>query len=282
MKDNREPMMIDAHQHFWDVGRFQYPWMTPDREVLCRSYLPQDLTPLLFDAGVDRTITVQAHQSFEEAIWLLDLASADDLIAGVVAWVDLASSSVADDLNELKKRPKFKGVRHPIEDEPDDAWIIRPEVLRGLAELERRDIPFDLLVWPRHLKYIPQIRDCCPNLRLIVDHIAKPPIAEGAMDGWARGLESVAKLSNIWCKLSGMITLANFKCWTPDDLTPYVKHVIQSFGYDRVMFGSDWPVCTLAGSYREVIEALRYALGFLAERDAAKVWGGNAKSCYQV
>lgn len=275
-------MVIDAHQHFWQIGRFQYPWMTPDREVLRHSYLPSDLRPLLFDARVDRTVAVQAHQSLEEAIWLLELASANEVIAGVVAWVDLASACVGDDLDRLKKYPNFKGVRHPIEDEPDDAWMIRPEVLRGLAEMERRDVPFDLLIWPRHLKYIPQIRDCCPGLRLVVDHIAKPPVAEGAMDGWARGLETVAKLPNIWCKLSGMITLANWTRWRPDDLTPYVDHVIELFGYDRVMFGSDWPVCTLAGSYQEVVDALRCTLGRITEQEATKVWGGNARLCYHL
>jgi L-fuconolactonase len=275
-------MIIDAHQHFWDIGRFQYPWMTPDRDVLCRSYLPGDLRPLLVEAGVDRSIAVQAHQSLEEAIWLLELASTNDIIAGVVAWVDLASASVADDLSRLKKYQNFKGVRHPIEDEPDDAWMIRPEVLRGLAELERSDVPFDLLVWPRHLEYISQIRDRCQNLRLVLDHIAKPPIAEGTMDDWARGLESVSKLPKVWCKLSGMTTLADLKRWSPGDLRPYVDHVIKLFGYDRVMFGSDWPVCTLSGSYQDVVEALRDALGPMTEQEAAKVWGGNASLFYQV
>lgn len=275
-------MIIDAHQHFWEIGRFQYPWMTSDREILRRSYLPGDLRPLLLDAKVDRTITVQAHQSLEEAFWLLELASSNNIIEGVVAWIDLTSATVADDLNRLKKHPNFKGVRHPIEDEPDEAWMIRPEVLRGLAELERRDVPFDLLVWPRHLKYIPQIRDHCPNLRLVLDHIAKPPIAEGTMDGWARGLETVSKLPNVWCKLSGMITLAKLKEWSFSDLTPYVNHVTKVFGYDRVMFGSDWPVCTLSGSYQDVVEALRGALGPLTEQEADKVWGGNASLFYQV
>jgi L-fuconolactonase len=275
-------MIIDAHQHFWEIGRFQYPWMTPDREVLRRCYLPGDLRPLLLEAKVDRTITVQAHQSLEEAFWLLELASTNNIIAGVVTWVDITSDSVAADLNRLTKHPKFKGIRHPIEDEPDDAWMIRPEVLRGLAELERRDVPFDLLVWPRHLKYIPQIRDRCPNLRLVLDHIAKPPIAEGTMDGWARGLETISKLPNVWCKLSGMITLAKMKQWSLGDLTPYVNHVIKVFGYGRVMFGSDWPVCTLSGSYQDVVETLREALGSLTEQEAANVWGGNASLFYHL
>jgi L-fuconolactonase len=275
-------MIIDAHQHFWDVSRFQYPWMTPDREKLRRSFLPDDLRPLLARAGVMRTVVVQAHQSLQESRWLLDLASANDFIAGVVAWTDLTSPTLADDLDELMRHPKFKGVRHPIEDESDDAWMIRPQVLKGLGELERRGIPYDLLVWPRHLEYIPRLRDCCPTLKLVVDHIAKPPIALGKVDSWARALETVAGLQNIWCKLSGMITLTDWQRWTPNDLKPYIDQVIKLFGYDRVMFGSDWPVCTLAGSYGDVVEALRYALAETPEQEAAKVWGKNACFFYHL
>jgi L-fuconolactonase len=169
-----------------------------------------------------------------------------------------------------------------LEDEPDDAWVTRPVVLRGLSELERRDIPYDLLVWPRHLKHVPYLQELCPRLRLVVDHIAKPPIAKATMDGWTRDLEVVARLPNIWCKLSGMITLADWHRWTPDDLKPYVSHVVKLFGYERVMFGSDWPVCTLAGSYNDVVDALRHVLGWVDENSATKVWGGNACTFYRL
>ena len=275
-------LVVDAHQHFWDVGRFQYPWMTPQVDSLRRNFLPRDLKPLLAQAGVDRTILVQAQHSLEESRWFLEMAGANDFIAGAVVWVDLTSPSLGRDLDEFQRHPKFKGVRHIIEDEPDDAWVVREVVLAGLGELERRGIPYDLLVQPRHLNYIPRLRDRCPGLKLVVDHIAKPPIAQGKMDGWDRDMETVARLPQLWCKLSGMVTEANWHTWTPDDLKPYVEHVVKQFGTDRLLFGSDWPVCTLAGSYQQVVDALRHALGPLGEAEAAKIWGGNARRFYQL
>jgi L-fuconolactonase len=160
--------------------------------------------------------------------------------------------------------------------------MVREDVLRGLAELERRGIPFDLLVKPRHLKYVPLVRERFPQLKLVVDHIAKPSIAEGTFDEWARDLERVARLPHIWCKLSGMITEADWAAWTPEDLKPYVEHVVSQFGYDRLMFGSDWPVCTLAGTYRQVVEALRQILDPLPEAEARRLWGATAAEVYQL
>jgi L-fucono-1,5-lactonase len=275
-------IVVDAHQHFWDLERLEYSWMTPDLAVLRRNYLPEDLTPLLSAAGVDRTIVVQAHRSLAEAYWLLELAAANDFVCGVVAWAELASPMLAKDLDELQQHAKFKGVRHLLHDEPDDAWMLRPEVVAGLKELERRGIPYDLLVRPQHLKYIPELRERCQRLDLVIDHIAKPLIASRKMDGWAQDIERVAKLPKIWCKLSGMITEAKWNNWTPEDLKPYVTHVVDCFGYDRVMFGSDWPVCKLAGSYERVVDALRTVLGPLSSEINAKVWGRNALEFYQL
>jgi L-fucono-1,5-lactonase len=276
-------LVIDAHQHYWDLRRFDYPWMAPpELSALRRNFLPEDLKPILQNSGVDRTVVVQAHQSLGESRWLLELASTNEIIAGAVIWVDLTSPKVAKDLDDLQSHPKFKGVRHIIEDEPDDAWMVRKDVLAGFAELERRDIPYDLLVYPRHLKHVQTVRDHCPNLRMVVDHIAKPAIAKKAMDGWAESLANIARLPHTWCKLSGMVTEADWKNWSPEDLKPYVAHVVQQFGCERVMFGSDWPVCTLAGTYQQVVDALRIALGPLHDGDAAKVWGENACTFYQL
>jgi L-fuconolactonase len=274
--------VIDTHLHFWDLGRFQYPWMTPARASLRRNYLPEDAKPLLAAAHVDQGVVVQAHHSLAESRWLLELAATHDFLAGAVVWVDLTSPAVGKDLDDLQRHPKFKGIRHIVEDEPDDAWLLRPVVLAGLAELERRDIPYDLLVHPRHLQYIPALRDRCPRLRFVVDHIAKPRIREKQFDDWAREMEAVAALPQMWCKLSGMITEADGKNWTAADLRPYVDHVVKIFGYDRVMFGSDWPVCTLAGSYQQVVDALREALGPLAPANASRVWGATAREFYQL
>ncbi len=254
-------IIVDSHQHFWEVGRFEYPWLTPRTEVLRRNFLPADLRPLLREARVDRTVVVQAHQSLAEARWLLELAAANDFIAGVVAWVDLVGATLGNDLDELQHNPKFNGVRHLIQDEPDDTWMLRRDVLEGFRELERRNIPFDVLICPRHLKYVPKVREHCPRLRLVIDHIAKPPIARREIDAWARDMEIVASLPYVWCKLSGMITEADWQNWKPQELRPYVEHVVHLFGCDRLMFGSDWPVCTLAASYQQVVDALRKCMG---------------------
>ncbi len=275
-------LVIDSHQHFWDLGRFEYPWMTSKLVPLHRNFLPSDLSPLMARAGVDRTVVVQAHPSLAESRWLLGLAKENEFIAGAVVWVDLTRSELEKDLDELQSHSRFKGVRHLIENEPDDAWMIRQDALRGFAELERRNLPYDLLVWPRHLKYVPILRDRCPRLKLVVDHIAKPPIAQGKLDAWARDLETVAGLPNIWCKLSGLVTQADWNTVTANDLRPYIRHAIAVFGYERVMFGSDWPVCTLARTYQPVVEILREALGPISEEHGAKVWGRNAIDFYRL
>ena len=188
---------MDTHQHFWDIDRFEYWWLTPDRKVLRRNFLPEDLKPLLSEAGVDLTVAVQAHNSLEEAHWLLRMASAHDFLAGVVGWVDLTSPNLGRDLDELQQHPKFKGVRHSIEAEPDDAWMLGDAAGRGLAELARREIPYDLVIWPRHVKYLPQLREKHPRLKLVIDHIALTPIATGKLDVWDRDMEIAAHLPDI-------------------------------------------------------------------------------------
>ena len=277
-----ETPVIDSHQHFWDIKRFYYWWLTPDRQILKRNFYPRDLAPLIAANGVQLTVAVQAHASLEEAYWLLELAEASDFIACVVGWVDLTSPNLGRDLDQLQRHPKFKGVRPPLEAEPDDAWVLREDVLAGLHELERRDIPFDLVIWPRHLKFLPRLREKCPTLRMVIDHIGLPPIAEKHMDGWDREIEAASKLPDMWCKLSGMITRANPQSWKPRDFQPYVDHVVKLFGYERLMFGTDWPICTLAGSYQQVVNALREVLGPLREKDSAAVWGGNAREFYSL
>ncbi len=274
--------VVDSHQHFWDINRFYYWWLTPDREILNRNFYPQDLEPFLAPNGVQLTVAVQAHASLEEAFWLLELAEKNDFIAGVVGWVDLTSRHLAYDLNQLQRHPKFKGVRSPLEAKVDDAWMLHKDVVEGLHELECRNIPFDLVIYPRHLKYLLRLREKCPRLRMVIDHIALPPIAEKRMDGWDRDIEAVSKLPDLWCKLSGMITGANPQSWKPGDLKPYVNHVVKLFGYERLMFGTDWPICTLAGSYGQVVDALHEVLGSLSAKDSAAVWGGNAREFYSL
>ena len=274
--------VTDAHQHFWDPGHLTYSWMRGEAVApLCRPFLPRDLEPILRDAGVDRTVVVQAQSSLDETRWLLDLADANAFIAGVVGWVDLTASDLPGVLDELMQYPKFKGVRHQAEDEPD-GWLNRPDVLRGLEELARRGIPYDLLVKPGHLWSVLVIADRLPELRMVVDHMAKPHIASRRLEPWARDLAQVARIPVVSCKLSGMITEADWKAWTPDDLKPYIDHVVERFGFDRVMFGSDWPVCVLAGTYAQVCRALDECLGEISASDRAKVFGENARAFYKL
>jgi L-fuconolactonase len=275
--------MIDAHQHFWDPHRYSYPWMArPELQALCRPFLPNDLAPILQDAGVAQTVLVQAQSSLDETYWFLDLAKANAFIGGVVGWVDLTASDLPEVLDQLSQHSAFKGVRHQAEEESDDAWLNRPDVLHGLKEIARRGLSYDLLVKPRHLRSVPAIARHVPDLRMVVDHIAKPSIVSGQWETWAEDLAAVARLPNVWCKLSGMMTEADWKHWRLTDFRPYVDHVVRQFGFDRVMFGSDWPVCLLAGTYPQAVEAVIKNLGGISESQRDRIFGENARVFYRL
>lgn len=275
-------MIVDSHQHFWDISRFTYPWMDPDSS-LNRTILPADLTPHLQNAGVDRTVLVEAHGSLEEADWFLQLASETDFIAGVVAWVDILAPELEDRLDRYCEHPKFKGVRHKIHDEVDEEWLARDDVDRAFATLERRGIPYDLLVRPQHLHHVPPLAARHPELRMVVDHIAKPLIAQGSdLRSWAGQMQTLADIPTTSCKLSGMVTEADWERWQPNDLKPYIDTVVNQFGFDRLMFGSDWPVCELAADYGRVLEALQECLGAISDSEKAAVLGGTATRFYHL
>ena len=254
--------------------------MPPAPNPLRRNYLPEDLEPTLKANQFDGTVVVQAAHAPEEATWLLNLAKTHKSLLGVVAWVDLQNPKVGDVLDQLQKDPKFVGVRHIYHDEKEVDWILKPDVLRGLKELEKRKIPYDLLVRPQHLPYIPSLLEKVPDLPMVVDHIAKPYIKEGIFDGWAQDMERISKHPKLYCKVSGMITEADHKNWKAEQLAPYVQYVIKLFGMDRLMFGSDWPVCTLAGSWKEVLAAFTQACGPIPADERAKIVGGTAAKFY--
>lgn len=277
-----EIMIVDSHQHFWQVGRFDYPWMTPEVQVLCRDYLPLMLAPVLKQNAVEKTILVQASNSLEETRWLLKLADQNSFVAGVVGWLDLTADGFAEQLDEFAPHPKFKGVRHLVENEPEDDWLMQPKVRANLRMLARRGVAYDLLVHPRHLKYAVMVADSCPELRLVVDHMAKPSIARGEIDDWSRGLGEIASRPNVWCKLSGLVTEADWTSWRVEDLKPYVERALEVFGPERMMFGSDWPVCLLAASYDQVIEACEKVLAGLDEKDRDLIFSRNALEVYRV
>ena len=275
--------MIDAHQHFWDHARNPQPWITPDMAPLTGDFLPADLAAAMAGTGVTQSVLVQATHRDSETDWYLDLAERHAFIAGVVGWVDLTSPGRERRLDELMQREKFRGVRHVVQGEPEDDWIIRPGVLDGLASLERRGLTYDLLLLPRHLKHLPTLAARLPDLKLVLDHLGKPPIKTGESAGverWRNDLAAAAEYPNVCCKLSGMVTEADHDAWTGDDLRPYVQHAVACFGPDRLMFGSDWPVCLLAAGYPQVLNALREALGPLDETAREAIFAGTARRFY--
>lgn len=274
-------MKIDAHQHFWQLGRFDYVWMQGEAlDPLRRDFLPDDLRPLLEKCGIQRSIFVQTVSNLDENRWVLELAARHEFLAGVVGWLDLTSAAIEDEVAEFKANPRFLGVRHQTHDEPDDDWILRDDVSRGLAALERHELPFELLFYPKHLRHVPLLAARFPNLKMVIDHIAKPAIREGRDEGWAQDFIRAASFENVFCKLSGMITEADWKHWTAADLRPYVQTALVAFGPKRLMFGSDWPVCTLAGSYEQVVDVLNEALGAIGDDERADIFGRTAERFY--
>jgi len=276
-------MIVDAHHHLWRTSRGDYHWMSPAVPVLNRDYLPDDLAPVLRRAGVDRTVLVQAAQTEAETDFLLDLAVMTDFVAGVVGWLDFENPHLPHKLDALLKRPKFVGLRPMLQDIEDDAYILRPQVIANLRHVAALDLPFDILTFPRHLPHVLRALDLVPGLRAVVDHISKPPIAAGRLAGWAEDIARLGGRDRVWCKLSGMVTEADHESWSPAALRPFVQHVFDAFGEDRVMFGSDWPVCLVAATYAEVLNALRTILDPALDADGmAKVFGGNASDFYKL
>lgn len=250
--------------------------------MLRRNYLPQDLQPILEEHRFDGTVLVQANTRLEETRWFLELAGQNAWILGVVGWVDLTGPRLAETLDQLQKHPKFKGVRHPVHDEDDARWMLRDDVLAGLDELARRGLPYDLLFRPLHLQLIPFIVERVPNLRMVIDHIAKPFIADHLTEGWAQDISAAAQFPQIYCKLSGMITEADPQGWKAEDLRPYIQHVLKAFGPERLMFGSDWPVCRLAGSWKQVLAAFTQALGPVPQHTRDLLLGDTATEFYRL
>lgn len=276
-------MIIDSHQHFWDrsLDEFDHSWQEDAQLTkICRNFMPQDLEPQLRSSGVDHSVFVQTQHNIEENRWALKLAEANDFIAGVVGWIDLASSDCEQQLLEFKDHPKFVGIRHVVQDEPDDNFIIRDDISNGLAILEKHGVPFDLLFYCKHLKHAATVADRFPNLPLVIDHLSKPKIKLGETSQWQHDLAEAAKRKNVWCKLSGMVTEADWHEWNVTDLQPYVDIAVDLFSPNRLMFGSDWPVCELAASYSEVFEALQHCIRDLAPHEKAGILGKNAVRFY--
>ena len=278
-------MIVDAHHHFWDPSRADYPWMTDDLAAIRRPFGPDDLAPVLRATGVDRTVLVQTRASVNEALEFLATAAATPFVAGVVGWVDLTDSGVADAISQLRAAPggeHLVAIRHQVHDEPDPEWLLRDDVRRGIAAVGEAGLAYDLLLRPRELPAALAVTQELTDVRFVIDHIAKPPIASRVLQPWADLIRPFGELAHVWCKVSGMVTEADWVSWRPDDLRPYVQHVLDVFGPDRLLYGSDWPVCLVAASYQRVFDSARAALGDLGPTETAAIFGGNAAEVYRL
>ncbi|MFK7696078.1 amidohydrolase family protein [Paenibacillus sp. HJGM_3] len=276
-------MRIDAHQHYWKLDRDDYGWLTPAMPVLYRDYLPEHLRPHLEKHRIDATIVVQAAQTLEETDYLLDLAEQSHTIAGVVGWLDLFDPAYREQYERFAKHPKFVGFRVMIQEMPDARAVLEPAFVEALRYFADRDVPVDLLVVSHQLEPVVELLDRVPGLRGVIDHIAKPRIADGSLEPWKSQMESIARHPNMYCKLSGMVTEADHANWHVEEFTAYIEHAVRIFGYDRIMFGSDWPVCLLAGSYDQVIGLLPQCMPELTQEPVqAKLFGLNAKEFYKL
>ena len=275
-------MMIDTHHHLWKYMPKEYGWMDDSMSVLKRDYLPADLEPELQKAGVKGTVVVQARQSLEETRCLLEQAEGIPFIKGVVGWVDLCSPELGKQLKEFAVHPKLVGVRHVIHDEADDDFMLHPDFIKGIAQLEEFDLVYDLLLFPLHLVHAIDLVKAFPRQRFVLDHLAKPLIKSKEMEPWKSDITRLAAFPNVWCKLSGMVTEADMKNWKQEDFVPYMKVVLRAFGPERIMLGSDWPVCRLAGEYDDVIEIVTKFIEPLEKSERGKILYQNAIDFYQL
>jgi L-fuconolactonase len=269
-------MRIDAHQHFWIYNPQEYEWIDDSMNKIRQNFLPEDLEPELQRNEFHGSVVVQTRQTLEETHWLLGLAERSPKILGVVGWVDLCSVNVRSQLEELATNRKLVGIRHIVQAEPDDRFLLREDFLRGISMLEEFDLAYDILIYTKHLPVAAEFVERFPMQRFVLDHLAKPSIKNGAIEPWATAIRRLAAFPNVWCKLSGLVTEADWQMWKPEDTAPYLDVAFEVFGPTRLMIGSDWPVCLVASSYGRTLDVVRnYIRSFPPEiRDA--VLGGNA------
>ncbi len=279
-------MIIDAHQHFWDPARADYPWMAADELAsIRRAFGPVDLAPLLRTNGIDASIVVQCRSALEETEEFLQIAQENPFVVGVVGWADLTDGALGDTLDRLRALPgggKLVGIRHQVHDEGDPEWLLREDVQRGLTAVFAHDLAYDFLVRSRELPAAIATAQAFPQARFVLDHAAKPPIADGGSEMWADRIKALGACGNVWCKISGLATEAVWNDWDAERLFPFVAHAASCFGEDRLIFGSDWPVCLLAGSYGEIKRALEACLTKLGPQLRAKAFGVNATRAYRL
>ena len=276
-------MKIDSHQHYWHFNTADYGWMGENMSVIKRDFLPTDLLPELKSIDFDGSVAVQARQSLEETNWLLQLADEHPHIKGVVGWLDLQSEQAEEQIAAFAKHPKAAGVRHVIHDEEDLDFMLRPAFIRGVQQLEKYDLAYDILIFPTHLantiEFVKQFSD---KQIFVVDHIAKPLIKDGIVSPWKEDIVALAKFPNVYCKLSGMVTEADWNTWKPENIRPYLDVIMEAFGPERILIGSDWPVCLVAGKYSEVMQVVIDYISTFTEKEQALMLGENAAKAYRI
>jgi len=275
-------MNIDSHHHFWNYDPVEYGWIDDTMKALRRDFLPEHLRAEIAITGVDGVVSVQARQNLTETEWLLGFAAQADFIKGVVGWVDLISPKVGAELERFAIHPKLKSVRHVVQGEPDDRFILRDDFNRGIRELKKFSLVYDLLILERHLPPTIQFVDAHPNQVFVLDHIAKPRIKEDLFEPWHRNIRELAKRPNVYCKVSGLVTEADFTSWTEAQLRPYFEAVLEAFGPRRLLFGSDWPVCLVACNYARWHQIVSAWVAELSREEQARILGGTATEVYNL
>jgi L-fuconolactonase len=276
-------MRIDAHQHFWKFDPVRDGWMAEDTMgAIRKDFTPPDLLPLLESHGFDGCVAVQADQSEAETTWLLDLAEQFDFIKGVVGWVDLRAANIHDRLALFSRFKKLKGFRHILQGERDRAMMLHPDFRRGINALKQADFTYDLLILPDQLEYSKQLVASFPGQRFVIDHLAKPRILNGKWKEWNDAITPLGSFENLYCKLSGLVTEHHWAQWKQEDFHPYMDTILRTFGINRVMFGSDWPVCTLAATYAEVYGIVETYFASFTRSEQDQVFGTNAVQFYNL
>lgn len=275
-------LKIDAHQHFWKFDLVRDSWITNEMAVIQRDFLPHDLQPVLKENGFEGCVVVQSDQSEEESVFQLENAANNEFIKGVVGWADLQADDVEERLAHYSEFEKMKGFRHVLQGEANRSLMLHPKFMNGISKLAKYNFTYDILIFYDQLKYIPQFVSSFPNQKFVIDHIAKPLIKEGKTDEWKKEIQAVAEYDNVWCKISGLVTEADWKLWKPENFTPYLDVVTEAFGTKRIMFGSDWPVCLVAASYSQMLTIVEEYFSNFSYNEQNAFFGGNASYFYNL
>ena len=273
---------IDSHQHFWVFDPVRDNWINDEMLVLKNDFLPAQLLPVLQKNGIDGCVAVQASQTDDETVFLLELAAENPFIKGVVGWIDLKADDIEEQLEAYGQYNLLKGFRHILQSEPDKQYMLQPAFQNGIAALQKYGYTYDILIYPEHLPYAAQLVSGFPDQKFVLDHMAKPPIKTKEIEDWQNDIESLAKHQNVYCKISGLLTEANWAHWEVADFTPYLDVVLNAFGTNRIMFGSDWPVCLLAGAYKGTMQVMHNFIEKLSAIEQELFFGGNAVSFYNL